>query len=1061
MKFANVYRFLPSSRFALRLAFFSFLCLLVCALNSTRLQRAASAAAPVTGTQQKQGAGGKKSGAAVNARGNSRLSEKSAAKAAAAAAVAVKSATGGEVQPATVCAQNQSINFGQTLSGTLANGDCVSPIIKTGQTQPDGSLADEYTFSGTAGQQISISMSSTVFDTVVYLLRPDGTVLSSNDDIDPDGRPPNTNSRVPVTGFITLPTSGVYSILASSFAPEERGAYSLNLTAGATCSLTSIAFGETKSGAQTTLNAGDCTNFIDNDNTLIDLYTFTGAAGQQISVTMTAGSGNVNPYLYLVLPNGDLLAEDNDGGGGTTARIPQFAGTFGRLPMSGTYTIVANTVLTSQSGNYTLTLNQGPNCDPTALTIGSTANGSLADGDCRLLEDSSLLDAYSFTGTTGQQVVISMTSTTNGLSPVVFLLSPSGTVLAIEAAPSGSNTARVPPGTSTFTLPSNGGYTILANSLVAGQTGNYTISLITPGSCTSTLAATARDVDNTAGQFTVGVTTQAGCALSAVSNANFITVNSANVDANGAGTVTYTVAANTTSSPRSGTITINGQTFTVTQSTQEVNCTYVVSPSVRPFRDDGGDGRFTVVAPAPCPWTATSNSPWITITSGFTSGTGTGRVRYTVAANTSGSTRAGAISVNGVSHVVTQTSAGTTPMIQFSSSTFTVNENDASKAAAITVTRTGDLNGAATVEYATVDNAEAVPCDPTVKRPDGTLYPQGTAYARCDYATTVDTLTFGIGENVKTFTIPLINDVHVEGNEVFRISLSNPQGATLGGPSTADVTIQFDDTAPPTGNPINQTPFFVRMQYLDFLSREPEPNEPWSGVLNRCANPFNGAGDFTSPSAGCDRIIVSQSFFGSPEFRLKGLPVFLYYKASFGAANNPNYYPEYDQFAPDLRRVSGQTAAEVFAKRLDFGEDWVGRTAFVNAFADTVGNNAAFVDRLLANINITLTVADSATGETRNSLVNALNAGTKTRADVLRIIVESTEAANVQFNQAFVAMQYFGYLRRTPDTSGYQAWLNVLNNSAIDPRARPRLMIDGFMNSTEYRFRFGPNTVQP
>jgi hypothetical protein len=321
-------------------------------------------------------------------------------------------------------------------------------------------------------------------------------------------------------------------------------------------------------------------------------------------------------------------------------------------------------------------------------------------------------------------------------------------------------------------------------------------------------------------------------------------------------------------------------------------------------------------------------------------------------------------------------------------------------------------------------------------------------------------LTFGIGETVKTFTIPLINDVHVEGNETFQISLSSPQGATLG-LSAATVTIQFEDTAQPTGNPINQTPFFVRMQYLDFLSREPEPNEPWSAVLNNCPNRFNAAGNFNDASAGCDRIIVSQSFFGSPEFRFKGLPIFLYYKSSFGSANNPNYYPEYDQFAPDLRRVSGATAAEVFAKRLDFSEDWVTRTAFVNAFADTVGNNAAFVDRLLANINITLTAADPATGETRNSLVNALNAGTKTRADVLRIIVESTEAANAQFNQAFVAMQYFGYLRRTPDASGYQAWLNVLNNTAIDPRARPRLMIDGFMNSTEYRFRFGPNTTQP
>jgi Putative binding domain, N-terminal/Calx-beta domain len=1045
MKFANVYRVLSSSRFALRLALFSFLCLLVFALNSTRLQRA-SAAAPVAATQQKQQrAGGKKSGAA-NAKVSSRLSEKAAAKAA-----SVKPRE--DVQPSAVCTQNTPINFGQ-VNGTLADTDCVDPIRQDSNVR----RVDEYTFFGTAGQQVAISLTAN-FDTYLFLLRPDGTVLQENDDINPEGtgQPPDTNSRIPVgNGFIILPFSGTYSILASSFAPETRGNYTLTLTAGANCSLAPIAFGETKAG---TLGTGDCTNSIDLDNTFVDLYTFNGTAGQQISVTMTSSSGNaIDPYLYLLLPNGELIAEDDNGGGGSVAHIPT-VGDFARLPVSGTYTIVANTVATSQSGNYNLTLTQGPTCTSTPIALGGTANGALAPGDCRILEDGSFIDAYTFNGTAGQQIVLSLTSGNSGLVPVLFLLAPNGDTLAIERSPTGSDTARIPVGSGSFTLPTTGAYTVLANSFAAGQTGNYTFRLINPAGCTSTLTPTSRDVGGTGGQFTVAVATQGGCTLTAVSNnTDFITVNSSSIDSNGNGTVTYSVTANPTSSPRTGTITINGQTFTVNQAAA---CSYVLAPSVRPFRDAGGAGRFTVVTQSGCSWTAVSNAPWITVISGFGAGTGTGRARYTVAANTTNATRIGAVLVNGITHTVTQTSVGTTPSIQFSSLTYMVNEADASKAATITVTRTGDVNGAATVEYATVDNPEAVPCDPTVKKPDGTLFPQGTAYARCDYATTVDTLTFGIGETVKTFTIPLINDVHVEGNEIFRISLSNAQGATLGGQSSADVTIQFDDTAQPTGNPINQTPFFVRMQYLDFLSREPEPSEPWSAVLNNCPNRFNGAADFNNVSAGCDRIITSQSFFGSPEFRLKGLPVFLYYKASFGAANNPNYYPEYDQFAPDLRRVSGATAAEVFAKRLDFAEDFVARTAFVNAFADTVGNNAAFVDRLLANINVNLTVADPVSGETRNSLVNSLNAGTKSRADVLRIIVESTEAANVQFNQAFVAMQYFGYLRRTPDASGYQAWLNVLNNPAIDPRARPRLMIDGFMNSTEYRFRFGPNTTQP
>jgi hypothetical protein len=48
-------------------------------------------------------------------------------------------------------------------------------------------------------------------------------------------------------------------------------------------------------------------------------------------------------------------------------------------------------------------------------------------------------------------------------------------------------------------------------------------------------------------------------------------------------------------------------------------------------------------------------------------------------------------------------------------------------------------------------------------------------------------------------------------------------------------------------------------------------------------------------------------------------------------------------------------------------------------------------------------------------------------------------------------MQYYGYLRRTPEEDGYQAWLRVINQ---DPN-NIRLMVNGFMNSTEYKLRFG------
>jgi hypothetical protein len=70
---------------------------------------------------------------------------------------------------------------------------------------------------------------------------------------------------------------------------------------------------------------------------------------------------------------------------------------------------------------------------------------------------------------------------------------------------------------------------------------------------------------------------------------------------------------------------------------------------------------------------------------------------------------------------------------------------------------------------------------------------------------------------------------------------------------------------------------------------------------------------------------------------------------------------------------------------------------------------------------------------------------------VLREISESPEVYLKYYNQAFVVMQYFGYLRRDPDAS-YLDWIQVLN-SAADFRG----MVNGFMNSLEYRSRLGPN----
>jgi hypothetical protein len=72
---------------------------------------------------------------------------------------------------------------------------------------------------------------------------------------------------------------------------------------------------------------------------------------------------------------------------------------------------------------------------------------------------------------------------------------------------------------------------------------------------------------------------------------------------------------------------------------------------------------------------------------------------------------------------------------------------------------------------------------------------------------------------------------------------------------------------------------------------------------------------------------------------------------------------------------------------------------------------------------------------------------------VLRAIAQSDEISlNREAVNAFIASQYYGYLRRTPDAGGFSSWVTYLGTHPGDFRT----MVNGFVNSIEYRLRFGP-----
>ncbi len=183
-------------------------------------------------------------------------------------------------------------------------------------------------------------------------------------------------------------------------------------------------------------------------------------------------------------------------------------------------------------------------------------------------------------------------------------------------------------------------------------------TIVRTTSCTVGISPMNVSFSPNAASASVNVTTGVGCPWTAASNDSWISIdNGSSGVANG--TVNYSIQSNTGGAIRNGTLTIGGQTFTVTQSA----CSLTISPANASFDVTGGIGTVTVTANATCDWTAVSNASWITITSGG-GGTGNGTVTYSAGQNNSASSRVGTITIGGQAFTVSQTaSTGNLPPV--------------------------------------------------------------------------------------------------------------------------------------------------------------------------------------------------------------------------------------------------------------------------------------------------------------------------------------------------------------------------------------------------------------
>ncbi len=377
-----------------------------------------------------------------------------------------------------------------------------------------------------------------------------------------------------------------------------------------------------------------------------------------------------------------------------------------------------------------------------------------------------------------------------------------------------------------------------------------------------------------------------------------------------------------------------------------------------------------------------------------------------------------------------------TATLQFSAASFSVPEGGGS--AVVTVTRAGSADSAVSVEYRVSGN---------------------TASQTSDFTYAAGKLSFASGETSKTFSVLITDDSYVEGTEAAEISLNNVTGdATLGNPSTASLLV-FDDAIEPAKNPNSEAKPFVTQHYNDFLDRAPDaPGLTfWTDQINSCGT--------DQQCHEIKRVNVSAAFYLSIEFQQTGFFVYRMHKAAFGNLPDEPVPVRVQDFLRDTQSAAKEVVVghSDWQKHLEsnqdaFALDFVQRAEFRSRYP-AVTSPTAFVNSLDMHTGGLLS-SDKKSALIRELSPNPTDA--RLRASVLTQVVTDPQFTKAEFNRAFVLMQYFGYLRRNPDDApeanrnfdGYNFWLNKLDQfNGNFVRAD---MVKAFINSDEYRRRFGP-----
>ncbi len=224
-------------------------------------------------------------------------------------------------------------------------GDLRGELTGADGTDDDGNVQDIYSFTGSRGDDVSIRLRSTDFDTFLRVMTPEGEVIE-NDDFNRS----EDGMGVLDSGLdLVLPASGEYFVYVRSYFGHAAGRYGVHYRGPGELATTSV--GSTASAESSGDTVSDALTSSDPQlgyDEYYHRYVFEGSRGDQVRIRLD--SDDFDAWLVLETPAGDWDNQNDDADDGSTNSELVLT-----LSQTGTYSVYATTFAGEETGSYELT----------------------------------------------------------------------------------------------------------------------------------------------------------------------------------------------------------------------------------------------------------------------------------------------------------------------------------------------------------------------------------------------------------------------------------------------------------------------------------------------------------------------------------------------------------------------------------------------------------------------------------------------------------------------------------------------------------------------------------